>query len=85
VEGKDKEGLSFNDAGTLENLSSRGAFLYLQRSLEVGTKLQISIRLPADEEKWMNYWAEVIRVEGECPKVGTAMRFTTVRPRANLT
>lgn len=70
----------FDDTGRLQNLSSRGAFLYLNRPLEVGTKLQVSIRLPVVEDRWAKYWAEVIRVECSYPRIGIAMRFKRLRP-----
>jgi hypothetical protein len=80
VKGTDGTGLSFNEKGALENLSSTGAFLYLGRRLEVGTKLDVWIKTPFKKNNWMKYSAEIVRVEGSEMKAGVAMKFQTARP-----
>ena len=47
----------------LRDLSSTGAFAYLQNPLGLGAKLIISVKLPVEAETWMLYSASVIRVE----------------------
>lgn len=81
VSGKDSAGLSFNERGLLDNLSSRGAFLYLNRPVLIGTRLGVWIKVPYDGERWMHYSAEVIRVETPSAKTGIAIRFIKVSPK----
>jgi len=80
IKGADKEGLEFEEEAELDNLSSGGAFLYVSRSVKVGTNLDLSIKLPMRRENWMCYPAEIIRVEGSKERFGVAMKFKATRP-----
>jgi hypothetical protein len=80
IEGYEPSGSSFEEAGELENLSSSGAFLNIARPIEIGTTLNIAIRVPFQSERWMKYSAEVIRVEQEDPSARVGIRFSTPRP-----
>ena len=68
------------EIGTLENLSSSGAFIFLTRYLDPGTRVEVSIRVPFKRENWMSYSAEVVRSERIASRVGVAMRFDSARP-----
>jgi hypothetical protein len=80
VKGSDSSGTSFGEVGLIENLSSTGAFLYLDRAIAVGSKIDLAIRLPFVKESWMKYSAEVVRIETVPQKTGIAIKFDTVRP-----
>lgn len=80
VNGFDKKGEVFDEEGVLRDLSSGGAFLYLTRRVKVGDRLSVSIKVPFKKENWMQYSAEVVRVEKAASKFGVAMKFDTSRP-----
>ena len=80
IKGNDSSGESFGEEGTIENLSSTGAFLYLSRKVEVGTHIDLTIRLPFQKENWMKYSAEVVRIENIPQRIGVGIKFDTVRP-----
>ncbi len=84
VKGMGDDGLSFDEAGVLENLSSTGAFFYLTRPLRIGAKLEVSIKVPFRRENWMRYSAEVVRIESGRRRIGIAMKFDTVRPSFSM-
>ena len=71
---------SVEESGTLENLSSSGAFLFLTRHLNPGTRVEVSIRVPFKRENWINYSGEVVRSETVATGVRLAMRFDSARP-----
>ncbi len=81
VKGQDGAGATLEETGFLVNLSSRGAFLQLQRRLTVGRKLEVWIEMPFKDQRWMAYSAEVVRCEDIFPKVGVGVRFTKMRPK----
>jgi PilZ domain len=80
ITGTDSSGSSFSETGTLENLSSTGAFLFLNRKFEVGERVEVLIKLPFKRDNWMKYSAEIVRVEAVPSKIGIGMRFDTPRP-----
>ena len=80
IKGSDSSGASFGEDGLIENLSSTGAFLYLSRTVDVGTKLDLAILLPFQKETWMKYSAEVVRIENIPQKIGVGIKFDTIRP-----
>ena len=80
VKGEDLTGLSFDEAGRLENLSSSGAFIYMTKTPRLGAKLDVWIKVPFKKENWMKYSAEVLRVESVSDRVGVAMKFDSIRP-----
>lgn len=80
VTGKDRSGESFQEEGMITNLSSRGAFMHLEREFVVGTKLKVCIRLPLDDESWLIYKGMIVRCQNSGRKRGIAMRFQRVRP-----
>jgi hypothetical protein len=81
VKGRDGAGAGFEEGGRLVNLSSRGAFLRLEKNCAVGRKLEVRIKVPSEHERWMAYSAEVVRLENSSPQAGIAVRFTRIRPR----
>ena len=80
VDGADQSGKRFTEAGTLQNLSSRGALFLLARRIELGASLDIEIRVPLKEKSWMKYSAKVVRVNKEAAYFGVAVNFATARP-----
>lgn len=80
INGNNANGIRFGEEGVIENLSSTGAFFYLNNRVEIGTRLDLSILLPFQQENWMNYSAEVVRVEEMPQKIGVGIRFDNVRP-----
>ena len=81
VTATDSGGSVFDETGRLENLSSSGAFLFLTRCLDPGTRAEVWIRVPFKRENWMKYFGEVVRSEPmTAARVGIALRFDTARP-----
>jgi hypothetical protein len=80
INGNDSDGVRFDEEGVIENLSSTGAFFYLNRRVEIGAKLDLAILLPFQKENWMRYTAEVVRVENVPYKIGVGIKFNTLRP-----
>ena len=76
----DSSGSIFGEVGRLENLSSSGAFLFLTRYLNPGTRAEVCIRVPFKRENWMKYFGEVVRSEQMPAMIGIALRFDTARP-----
>ena len=72
---------SFEEAATLRDVSSRGAFVYLQNAPPLGSKIFVAIKLPVEKETWMMYSARVVRVEQRENEVGVAVGFDTSRPK----
>ena len=80
VIGIDNAAERFEVEGTLRDLSSNGAYTYLENLPPVGSKLSISIKLPFNKEVWMSYSAQAVRVEAETAGTGVALKFDTSRP-----
>jgi hypothetical protein len=80
IKGKDQAGERFDETGTLQNLSSRGALFFLPRGVRLGTSLQLEIRVPMKEKAWMKYSAKVVRVEKQESSFEVAVQFPTARP-----
>ncbi|MFY9608247.1 MAG: PilZ domain-containing protein [Blastocatellia bacterium] len=80
VEGIDDGGASFTENGVLENISSEGALLLVERFLPPGARLDVYISLPTKERKWMRYSASVVRVQSEASLFGAAVRFDAPKP-----
>jgi hypothetical protein len=78
--GRNNEGVRYFGDGVLENISARGAYLYTERSLQLGEKLDISIQLPLKKENWLVYSAEVVRVDCASDKTGLALMFDSSKP-----
>lgn len=66
--------------GTLRDLSSTGAFVYLNVALQPNESVRISIRLPFERETWMTYFATVTRMAQSSKGSGIAVRFHQSRP-----
>jgi len=79
VRGTDQTGGGFDEAGTLENLSSLGAFLYLPRLVNLGERLDVQIKVPF-RGNWVKYAAQVVRLEPERAEAGVALKFETAVP-----
>ena len=80
IEGRDTGGVRFDEEGVIENLSTTGAFFYISRPVQVGTHLNLEIRLPLKKENWMKYSAEVVRVEPANSRIGVGIKFDSVKP-----
>jgi hypothetical protein len=80
MKGTDPTGLGFFNTGRLRDISSRGAYGYTIRPVAVGLRMEVLIRLPVKEERWLKYWAEVIRVEQAGSEIGVAFKFDTAQP-----
>jgi hypothetical protein len=81
VRGKDALGANLDKAGSLRDLSSRGAFLSIPAQLKVGMRFEVLIRMPLEPERWMSFPAEIVRIDkGQCG-AGAATKFLTVRPQ----
>jgi hypothetical protein len=80
VKGTDPSGSCFVEAGSLENLSSIGAFVYLFKAVDLGQRLELQIRIPVRPDNWMKYTAEVVRMEHASTRVGVGVRFDTAVP-----
>jgi|GEM_PF-1163135 len=80
IKGKDPAGERFDETGTLQNLSSRGAFFSLPKRVGLGARLEIEIRVPMKEESWMKYSAKVVRVNRQESSFGVAVSFPSARP-----
>jgi PilZ domain len=79
VRGTDQTGGGFDEAGTLENLSSLGAFLYLPSLVNLGERLEVQIKVPF-RSNWVKYAAQVVRLEQESAEAGVALKFDTAVP-----
>jgi hypothetical protein len=80
VEGTNGGGHDFEQAGVLQNISSGGAMLHLKKSVPVGMRLDVYIRLPLKGKKWMKYSAHIIRTEGADANFLAAVKFEGARP-----
>jgi c-di-GMP-binding flagellar brake protein YcgR len=67
-------------SGTLRDLSSTGAFVYLSHSVQLGRMVVVSVRLPLEKETWMNLTGTVIRVTTHTERPGIAIQFNQTRP-----
>lgn len=82
VQGVLPKGEAFRETAKIRNISSTGAYLYLQAAVIVGTKLTLAISLPpvVTEGKRIRLKIEGITVRMEKPrktarKQGVAVRF----------
>ena len=78
--GRCSVGTRYFGEGVLENIAAKGACLYTDKSLRVGERLDVSIKLPLKRDNWLIYSAQVIRVEGGCPQARVAIRFDSSEP-----
>jgi c-di-GMP-binding flagellar brake protein YcgR len=81
IKTSDQAGNDSYEAGTLENLSSFGAFLYFENPRALGEKIRVEIRIPFRRDNWISYNAEVVRLEQHQNTTGIAVRFDTARPQ----
>ena len=79
VRGTDQTGSGFAEAGTLENLSSLGAFLYFPRLVNLGERLELQIKVPFRGNR-VKYAAQVVRLGQESDEAGVALKFDTAVP-----
>jgi hypothetical protein len=75
VEGKDNFGEPFHETSIIKNLSSSGAYFYLDHEVALGTSISLSIKLTVQNERWMKYTAQVIRVELGDDRIGIGVRL----------
>jgi hypothetical protein len=80
VNGTDHTGSCFMEEGSLGNLSSIGAFVYLPKSVDLGQRVELQIKIPFRRDNWMRYTAEVVRLEYASTRVGVGVRFDTTVP-----
>ena len=75
VDGNDSLGRPFHETGIVEDLSSSGAYFYLNHQVNLGADISLSIRLPVQNDSWIKYHAKVIRVEPGDGKVGVGIKL----------
>ena len=80
IKGKDQAGERFDETGTLQNLSSRGALFFLPIGVRLGASLQVEIRVPMKDKSWMKYSAKVVRVQKQKSNFEVAVQFPTAKP-----
>ena len=88
IKGLDAAGSGFEESSLVKDLSSTGAFVYINRQVRVGSELDVLIRVPVGRERWLKYPGRVIRVEesktpadaGAKPRLGVAIHFSTFKP-----
>lgn len=80
VSGTSADGARIVETGLLRDLSTRGAYAYLINRLEVGSSVEVMIRLPLNREGWISYPAKVLRVDPDTTELGVAFIFDTARP-----
>ena len=68
------------ETGLLRDLSTRGAYAYINYHLEVGSSVEVLIKLPLNKEGWISYPAKVLRVDPATSELGVAFIFDTARP-----
>src|SRR5262249_16981654 len=81
IKAKEESGNDIYEDATLENLSSFGAFVFLQNPHAPGEKIRLEIRIPFRRDNWMSYNGEVVRLEQNQNNTGIAVRFDTARPQ----
>jgi c-di-GMP-binding flagellar brake protein YcgR len=84
VQHNDESDESLVETGVLRDLSSSGALLSLQVVLPTGTQLDVYIKLPLSDKKWMRYPARVVRIEPGATAVTAAVSFDSARPDFGL-
>jgi PilZ domain len=77
---EEKEGDGFSEEGVLQNISSGGALVFLNKPLAVGTRIDVHIKLPFKKNNWMKYSALVIRVTKEKTRFAAAVKFEGAKP-----
>jgi hypothetical protein len=70
---------NYIESGVLRNLSSSGALISLPEPLAAGTQLELYIKLPLNERRWIRYSASVLRIEPGRTAI-TAIKFDGTRP-----
>jgi PilZ domain-containing protein len=80
IKGATRVYLRFEEIGVLENLSSSGALFFLTTKLEIGTRLELFIKLPFKDEKYMYYCGKVVRAEMISSKLAAAVKFDEACP-----
>jgi CYTH domain-containing protein len=68
------------ESGRVRNISSSGALLTLKAALDVGSRVEIYIRLPMEKTNWMKYSGRVSRSDWLGAELITAVRFDGSRP-----
>ena len=84
VHGSTQNGKKFEESATVENLSSGGAYLLLNRSIELGQELSVRIALPTGSlergTSKLATTAVVVRIETYSTGVlGVAIKFQHYR------
>ena len=72
------------DFGVLRNISSSGALLSVSVQLATGNQVDVYIKLPLTERKWMKYPAFVVRMEQRITNTAYAVRFVNAQPDFGL-
>lgn len=74
------DGSRIVETGLLRDLSARGAYGYFGNRLDVGSSVEVMIRLPLNKEGWISYPAKVLRIDSATQELGVAFAFDTSRP-----
>ena len=75
---------SIADIGVLRNISSSGALFSVSLQLATGNQIDVYIKLPLTEKRWLKYAAFVVRIEQGASHVAYAVRFASPRPDFGL-
>jgi PilZ domain len=75
-----QDGVRVFGTGALENVSAQGALMRIDRSVGIGARLDLSIKLPFSQEAWMLYSAEVLRIEPGPAGERVAVEFSPSKP-----
>lgn len=81
IKGLDAAGSGFEESSLVKDLSSTGAFVYINRQVRVGSELDVLIKIPIGSERWMKYPGRVIRIESGVDSGGPAGEASTLPAR----
>ncbi|MEW6125814.1 MAG: PilZ domain-containing protein [Acidobacteriota bacterium] len=84
IDGRDSFGRLFHESCVMEDLSSTGAFFYLNHKVEVGTEVSLAIKLPTTLATHMRYTAKVVRIEERSATEEIAMRVADMPQRFGI-
>ena len=74
------DGVRVFGTASLENVSTRGALIQMDKPLWLGAQVDLSIKLPFEKASWMLYSAEVLRTEPTASGHRVAVEFSPAKP-----
>ena len=75
-----QNGKVYNETGDLNDLSSSGSYINLARLAKVGDKLELCIKIPMKQKRWMRYSGKIVRLQRNDSGVGIGVKFDKLRP-----